>query len=184
MSKRRRNKRNFYWLVFLILLLIAGVIGYKVWEGYFKTDGSSPEEMSSVKEKEEKKNDDEAVNTGTDDNVEEEPLEKKVEQYDGNNPNANNELTGVITFAGVSGDYLIVRVNIDQFLMDGSCELKLIREGSNIYSDTVEIIDSASTATCKGFNVPINNLGKGKININILLTAEGKTGIIKGEVTL
>ena len=111
-------------------------------------------------------------------------MEKKTEQFDGNDPNLNNGLTGVITYVGVSGGNLIIRVNIDQYLASGNCRLELLRDDNVIYGEVVEIIDSAATATCSGFNVATSGIGNGKTNINILLTSEGKTGIIKGEVNL
>ena len=189
MTKRKRSKKWIYWVVVLVLLVVAGFVGYKVWEGYFKDipkpNESSEEETSEKSEdKESEKTKGETEEKKQEETPKEEEPEKKVEQYDGENPNTGGGLTGVITYAAVSGDNLIIRVNIDQYLASGDCQLKLLRGDSVIYNSTAEITDSAATSTCKGFNVPVANLGSGKANINILLIADGKTGIIKGEVNI
>ncbi len=184
-KRRRRRNRGVYWVVVLVLLVIAGIIGFKVWEGYFKDDKPPVDDSSEIEDKSDEEENPEEIDPEEKEEVlEEEPLEKKTEQFDGNDPNLNNELTGVITYVGVSGGNLIIRVNIDQYLASGNCRLELLQDDNVIYGEVVEIIDSAATATCKGFNVATSGIGNGKTNINILLTSEGKIGIIKGEVNL
>lgn len=90
----------------------------------------------------------------------------------------------MITYAGVSGGDLIVRVNIDQYLAGGTCKLKLLGSGGASYEETVDIADSAATATCKGFNVATTKIPSGKVSISILVTSGAKTGTIEGEVNL
>ena len=157
------------------MLIGAGIVCYLVWENYFRESAPVIEEETSIdidREEDIEKN---------------EPMEKKEEviQYDGENPNETNELSGVVTYAGVTGNKLMIRVNIDQFLSGGSCKLRLVFEGDvELYSDEVNIIDSASTATCAGFDVPISGLRSGKYNIYINLSSGGKVGTISGEVSL
>ena len=160
----------------MILLIGAAIVCYLVWESYFKEierPETSEEIETEIKTEEEKPS--------------EEVLEKKEEiiQYDGENPNDAEKLSGVITYAGVAGDKLMIRVNIDQFLSGGSCKLRLVLEGDiEVYGDEVGIIDSASTATCAGFDVPVSGFKSGKYDIYVNLSSGGKVGTINGEVSL
>lgn len=178
----RRRKRSKKWisrLFFLFLLIAAVVVCYFVWEAYFKEKKEVPkgkdDQTQIVKptEKEEDKKE------------EEEPIQKEeVPQYDGEDPNEQGGLTGVITYLGVSGSDLVVRVNIDQYLTSGSCEINVIKGGEVLYTSLASVIDSASTSTCEGFNVPVEKLSSGKIQVNINVSSGEKTGIISGETEI
>jgi hypothetical protein len=178
----RRRKRSKKWisrLFFLLLLIVAVVVCYFVWEAYFKEKKEVPkgkdDQTQIVKptEKEEDKKE------------EEEPIQKEeVPQYDGEDPNEQGGLTGVITYLGVSGSDLVVRVNIDQYLTSGSCEINVIKGGEVLYTSLASVIDSASTSTCEGFNVPVEKLSSGKIQVNINVSSGEKTGIISGETEI
>ncbi len=157
------------------------MVCYFVWEAYFKEEKEVPKgketEIQVVEptEKEEDKKEEEK----------EEPVQKEeVPQYDGENPNEQGGLTGVITYLGVSGSDLVVRVNIDQYLTSGSCEINVIKGGEVLYTSLASVIDSASTSTCEGFNVPVEKLSAGKIQVNINVSSGEKTGIISGEAEI
>ena len=177
--RRRRSKRWLGKVLFLVLIIVAGVVCYLVWDNYFRDKapekpGDNSRETTKVEEV--KKSEPEQ---------ETEVVEKeKVKQYEGEDPNVADDLTGVVTYAGVNSNELMIRVNIDQYLAGGSCKLTLLQDGAVVYSDTAEIIDSASTATCAGFNVPVANLSSGETGIRIELDASGKRGVIVGEVEL
>lgn len=172
--RRRKNGKKLGLLLFLVLLIVAGVVWYFVWSGYFKEDKEEDETTEVV---ENKPNEDEGGkgSFGVTEEIEKEP----VVQYEGEDPNESEELTGVVTYAGVAGGKLMIRVNIDQYLEDGSCELSLIQGGVK-YSDSAKI-NSVTTATCEGFDVPVSELSGGNYQIVIKISAEGKTGTISGE---
>ena len=178
-QKRRKNKKNKKILsvvLFLVLFVVAGAVAYFVWDGYFREDKKEDEDSEVVDEVEE-------VEEGGKGAVEEEMIEKEpVVQYEGSDPNEAEGLTGVITYAAVNGDNLMIRVNIDQYLDGGSCELNLVQGGVK-YSDSVSI-SSVATATCEGFNVPVSKLGSGNYQIIIRISSGDKTGTIKGEVNI
>ncbi len=180
--RRKRSKKWVSWLIILILLIVAGMMVWLVWDNYFnddkKTDDGDGNE-SIIIDKEEKKADD-------GEEQEQKVVEKEeIMQYDGENPNTANELTGVVTYAGTTGDKLTIRVNINQYLSDGNCVLKLLFEdGATAYNDEVGIIGSASTSTCEGFDVPMAGLSSGDYKIIINLNADDKTGVINGGVKL
>ena len=180
-QRRRRSKKWISWLIILVLLVAAVIVAYQVWDNYFN-DKKEPETTEVDKKEEEKQNE----NKVEPENTTPEPEEKKENiQYEGEDPNVGASLTGAITYAAVSGTNILIRVNIDQYLSSGSCELRLVKEGDvNAYSDTANIISSATTATCEGFNVPLSSVSSGNYNIYINLTSGDKTGVINGEVNV
>ncbi len=179
-KRRKRSKKWISWLVMLILLIVAGILCYFVWDNYFKNE---TEEKSVVDEVE-------VIDEPVTDRIEErdvkkdDEVEKKTVLYDGENPNEMEVLTGVVTYAGATGDNLMIRVNIDQYLEEGECRLALYENGAVIYRDDTQIVGGASTATCEGFNVPISEIGSGNYEIVINLNSGEKVGTIRGEASI
>ncbi len=192
MVKRRKSqKKKIYWLAIILLLIGAGIVTYLVWDNYFKPKDEKKDETEVVKveervEEKEKAGEQEGDNESQG-STEREKEKEQVTAYEGEDPNTSKVLTGVVTYAGVSpdGGELVVRVNIDQYLGEGSCELKLLTEGNIIYSETANIINSASTATCEGFNVPVGSFSGGKkYQIVINVESGDRRGVINGEVEI
>ncbi|RYC74959.1 hypothetical protein [Candidatus Nanosyncoccus alces] len=180
-QKRKKNKKKLYWIVTLVLFVTAGVVAYLVWDNYFKDKSEKKEDTIEIVEGK-KENDDEGK--GSSNAEDEEVIEKeKIVLYEGDDPNEKEGLTGVVTYAGVSGEYLMIRVNIDQYLDGGSCELNLEQNGV-AYSEVVSIAGGATTATCEGFNVPVSRLGVGSYQIKIKISSGERTGTINGEVNV
>ena len=183
-QQRRRSKKWIYWLILLVLLAVAGIVIWRVWDTYFKDKNSEVDntvEVTDVVEVEEESNYNDNGNVET---VSEGVEKKKVVQYEGEDPNEAEELSGVITYAGVNDGKLMIRVNIDQYLADGQCELTLARGGANIYSSIANIVGSATTSTCEGFDVGVSELGSGGLEINIKISADGREGTIRGEASI
>ena len=174
-KKQKKNKKWLYWLLMLVLFVTAAVVVYLVWNTYFrdKDEGQNSGvtvETVEIQKQEELQNQEEA---GI-------PNKPKVVQYDGEDPNDAEELSGVITYAGFSGDRLMVRVNIDQYVDDGECRLDLMRGGVLVHEEVTGMVGNASTASCDGFDVPIDVIGEGAVEIEIHLNSKGKTGVIRG----
>lgn len=184
MVAKRRKRKSKKWisrLFFLMLLIVAVVLCYFVWDAYFKGDSKQPKQEEQSSSQEEKPKEEEKP----EEKKEEEPEEKpKVPQYDGDDPNTAEQITGAITYIGVSNGYLRVRVNVDQYINGGSCNIVLLRGGAQIYSDYANLNSSASTSTCEGFDIPVADLGTGYTQIRITLSSGEKTGAVTGEVTL
>lgn len=182
MARRRKRSKKWISTVFILILLVAaGVVIYLVWDNYFNDKKEEPKTDETVVV------DDGLKPTESESKPEVQEVEQKEEvvQYDGENPNNGGELTGVVTYAGVSGGKLMIRVNINQYLSGGSCNLRLLSsDGSVAYDDVAGITDSASTSTCEGFDVSTAGLAGGSYEIVIDLISGGKTGTINGEVGL
>lgn len=181
MARRRRSRLWISRLVILMLLILAGVVVFLVWDNYFRDKGEVVPEPEQTEEFEVAG----GVVNEEDGVFEEEKVEKKpVVQYDGEDPNESDGITGVITYAGVSGDDLVIRLNIDQFLDSGECMLLLSTAGNVVYSNTASVIDAAATSSCDGFNVPMSLLEDGYYNIMVEVESGAKKGKINGEVNL
>jgi hypothetical protein len=167
--------------VVIVLLVVGGVA---IWKNNSREPEKGEVETSKVAEKK-KSETEKAEAAKPEESVADKAIEeKKVPQYEGDDPNMAEELTGAITYAGVVGDKLMIRVNIDQFLTSGECKLGLRRGGANIYNLSARIVDNVSTSTCEGFDVPISELGAGNVQIVITVQSGEKTGTIEGEVTI
>ena len=180
MPKRKREFRWVKWLIFLVLIIAAVTVVILVKNNYFdkKPNNSTSQNMNDGK-KEDKK-DEQNSNSG---DGEVKP-EEKAPQYDGESPNKSETLTGLITYADVSGEDLIVRVNIDQYLTGGSCNLTMSRNGVTYYNKNVAIQESVTTSTCDGYKIPISELPKGELTVEINLESDGKSGKITGRVKI
>lgn len=187
MNKKRSNSRIIVKrLLMLVVLVIIGLAGFLVWTNFFNEKPVGEIVAEDVKEKKGSEMDLYEVKKEKQENqgVGEDKEEKKVEQYDGDDPNNAEDLSGVVTYAGVSGDKLVIRVNIDQYLSSGQCRLMLVNEGVVIYNDTVGIVGSASTASCEGFDVPLSKIDGGDIEIHVKIDSENKSGTIQGGVRI
>lgn len=180
MTKRRRRSKSWIkWLFFLILIICILIVAYLAWNNYFKnkkTEGINEPETTE-----------ELIVDTPSENIEINEEEEKAIQYEGEDPNVAENLSGTITYAGALDDSLVIRVNIDQYLNDGKCEINLFNGNAVVYSDEARIISSASTSTCEGFDVPLNQISGdyyGKFDIEIKLTSNDKTGTIRREVSL
>ena len=104
-------------------MIVATVIAVVVKQNYFGDNGeekvaqndTTGKVVQEVKQKDE----------DTSDNKVEDGEKSKVQQYEGEDPNRKDALTGAITYVVVNDGRLMVRVNIDQFLDEGKCKMEL-----------------------------------------------------------
>ena len=187
---KRKNNRKWLWIGggVALLVIVAVVIGVVVAQnnGAKNDNSSAGDENSEVKQLDSKTESDSKKDDSGDekDFAEAEVEKKKVTQYEGEDPNKSEELTGVVTYTGVTDGVLMVRMSIDQYLTEGTCELILTRNGAIIYSDKADIVGDVSTAMCKGFDVPVADLGGGSVEVTINLSAGGRVGTIRGEADI
>lgn len=172
MAKRRRNLRWVKWLLALgcmlaIIIVVVVVINNNA-QNETKNENKEQQAMSV----------NDAEETG------ESKQGEKTVQYEGESPNKSETLTGLISYAGVINNKLTIRVSIDQFLSTGNCNLKLSKDGTIYYSQSVEIQDSVTTSVCDGFEIPSNGLPSGAMKIEVALESDDRIGKIEGEVNL
>lgn len=188
-KRKNRNKKWFYIVGGIVAIAVAGGVGFAIWQNSQPKNDSQEakvEEQKEEKEQPEKTTTTktEEQNNGEKDEAEKAVEEKKVVQYDGEDPNVAEELSGVVTYAGVVDGKLMIRVNIDQYLGAGRCDLVLMRDGKELYREGANIVGGPSTATCEGFDISTAGLGSGNVKIEIRLNSGGKTGTIRGEANI
>lgn len=112
--------------------------------------------------------------------------DKTVVQYEGEDPNGLEELTGVVTYAGVENSNLVISTMIDQYIAGGgNCELTLMNDDSDdVYTASVDAFADITTSYCEDFAVPTSELKQGKYQIKIVVTGENKEGTIESEVNI
>ena len=180
MVTRRNNRKWLWWGVgFLMIVIISVAIVLAINKTKPISGNTQNQTVATPVEKEEKsevKEKQEEV-SGTE-------KKEEVKQYEGEDPNESESLTGVISYTGVSGDNLMVRVNIDQYLSGGNCKLVLAKNGMAVYSGIAEIESLVSTSTCNGFDVPVTGIGAGNFVVEVTLESDGKYGKMVGEVTI
>jgi len=98
-------------------------------------------------------------------------------QYEGENPNHASELSGSITYATHNS----IGTMINQYLTEGTCELKLIDSNGQIYTATADIFAGASTSACGDFNIDV---APGTYQVEITLISGDQQGSITGEYSL
>ena len=184
MATRRNNQKWLWWGTGILIVVAIAAIGVLIVKKNIDSSDGDGSDVSGQIQNQDKK-DEKNVGTKTEEESNKK-IEKKeeVKQYEGESPNASETLTGVISYAGVSGENLMVRVNIDQYLAGGNCKLTLIKDGAVIYNSVVGIESSVSTSTCEGFNVPVAEIGGGDFRIEVTLESDGKYGKMVGEVKI
>ena len=113
------------------------------------------------------------------------PDGKTPEKFDSSNNSANESITGSLTTARFINEKLVIRVSIDQYLYTGTCELVLTDGSPNAISKTANIIPSAATSTCEGFDIDLSELesmSRSQLSININLISGSQSGTITGRV--
>ena len=190
MVQKRRNYKKWYWIgggVLIVAVIVAAIVGVVLNNNGTKNNNEGRGDDAAIIEKKETENT-EKTSDNTDGQSEEEKFaeeevaKKKVVQYEGEDPNKAAELSGIVSYAGVVDGVLMIRVTIDQYLVDGTCELNLLRDGSAVYNSSANIMADVATSTCEGFDVPVTEIGGGSTQIVIRLNSGDKTGEIRSEV--
>ena len=166
----------------MVLIIGAIVVIILVKNNFDKNNTGDNQQNTDVERQGEKKaEDDTGDNSGGD---EASKQEEKAPQYDGDSPNKSETLTGMITYANVVDGELVMRINIDQLLQSGNCNLTMSRNGITYYTQSVAIQESVTTSTCDGYKIPVSELPKGNLSVEIMLDSDGKTGKITGKVSI
>lgn len=181
-QKRKNKKKWLWWGAGLVIVAIIAIIGVIIWQN--NQPKESVQENNEPEKVEQKEKVEDTKQSESENKDEEVAKQQKVVQYEGEDPNKAENLSGVVTYAGVNGSNLIIRTSIDQYLTEGVCELTLVQGGAIIYSGTTNIVGDVSTARCEGFDIPVAGLGGGNTEIIIKLKAGEREGSIRGGVNI
>lgn len=186
-NRKKQHRVPFFrrpWVIFLLLILIAGVVIYILYAmrpQAEETPASTPNQPTTVSNP--------VVESPTADPEEEtagqaEPDDKAV-QYEGEDTNKLPELTGSITRKSVANGKLTIVAVVDQYLRDnGTCAIKLQdKHGKVLYTNTVAAVADVTASVCEPFEIPVQGLA-GNYDIVITLSGDNKYGEVKEEVNL
>lgn len=186
-KENSRHRTPFYrrpWVIITFgCIVIVAIILWII----FANQKTNPEPGSSNQSSTSESSNPQAINHSSDKSEEKVPEpENKVTQFEGEDPNDLDELTGSVTYKGVHDGVLIVSTMINQYLTtEGVCELSLIdQSGVSRYTTTMPAIADVTSSVCQTFNIPISSLNSGKYQINIRISSDQKTGTITDEVEL
>lgn len=175
--------KRWWFITLLVIILISAIIALLVLFCYPHQDASRP---SSSPDTPYQTTPSQSDTTSPNNQNVSEPA-NKVPQYEAENPNQLQELTGLIAYKGVNGKILAISVVIDQFIQneDGLCILKLHSLDSDYgYTASSDIVPEMSTSICETFEVDISAFPAGKYSIDIELVSSNKKGNIHDEVEL
>ena len=189
--KQRKNKAPIFIIFFFILAIITTIIVLKIFKvidqkGKPSSNSESTEIVHQKTDQPSTNNENQPIHTedGTKEYAEAGRSPKTPEQYEGQDVNQLNKLTGTITYSEKSGDKYRIRVNINQFLkLPGTCKLTVTSASTVVYTQTVSIISNPSSGSCEGFDIPLSSIPSGDLNIKIEVNANQKTGLIEGRIT-
>lgn len=179
MRRKKQKSRKIIGSILIVILLVG--IGFCIYKVFFEKKEDSEKQVQTQTQTITPSKKDDQKQPDEDKKMED---KKPIQKYEGEDPNENEKLTGVITYAGATSNNVIVRVNIDQYINGGSCILKMIKNDSVEYEETSNLIADVSTSTCEGFNIPRAKIANGNYIIRIELVSGDKTGSISGELNI
>lgn len=111
-----------------------------------------------------------------------EPNPQTPPQYEGENPNNLETLTGAVSYIGASDNAFSVRIAIDQSI-SGSCEFTIKNPNGVVYTDTVST-DAGPTSTFCIYDASVP-LVSGEWTASVKVTSsDGRTGTITGDARI
>lgn len=187
LKTKKRNIAKTILIVILVILLLAGtgvasffitkaISDARENQGTSQTDSSSTDSSKQDSSTSGGSTSDESKSEDTEDAT----TDQTPAQYDGDNPNKAESLSGLITYAGVSEGSFLVNVSIDQYV-SGNCDIILENAAgqTNTYST---VITAGPTSGFCSYEGPIPAAGAWKITVKI--NGNGKTGTVTGEVNI
>ena len=178
--KKKMSKKVIIITLVVVTLAVASAGAYFLF--------SPNDEKDTIKDSQSKETNSSTSTTEDQDTTSTNATEHEAEKditpsYEGENTNTSQTLTGVINYAGVANDILMIRTTINQALSSGTCRLALSNGSATVTRDS-NIALNPSSSTCEGFDVPISELGSGNWTITITVTSDNRSGELKGNVTI
>jgi hypothetical protein len=90
-----------------------------------------------------------------------------------------------VSFSSVNQNdgILQIRIEIAALTNEGRCSLKLTNETKS-FTSTANVQALSNTSTCKGFNIPVSELSKGKWSAGVIFDNPSLMGSASSEVTV
>ena len=186
-SRKGTSAHSRSWLLALIIILaVVAIVILVVW--FTKPQTSDPEPASPTASQSPTSSEPapEAPTSEIPESSETPEAPDKTTQYEGQDPNTLEELTGVIISKDVENGTLTIMTMINQYLhQTGFCTITLTgRNSRDVYTATEDAHADISSSYCENFAVPVSKLSSDTYDIEIKLTGDGKTGTIRDEVKL
>lgn len=190
LPKSPRHKKTAIFVVGIIILAVAvAVLGFFIAKTITEknANSSTPTKIqSSEKSKTDLPQESTIPDTSTNTNATErekiEPNPQTPPQYEGENPNNLDTLTGAISFIGETGGVFSVRVSIDQSVT-GTCEFNIVSSNGVTYNESVNTeLGPTSTFCVYTGSTPVTS-GKWTANIKVK-SSDGRSGTIQGDTNI
>lgn len=158
-NKKSQSIKKLVILVVALLVLAGGAYAYALSNNFFQ----EPVEEKSQTSDYESPNDPIPTDPVPTDGTDKENLGEEDEPTTGG--------PGVtITAASIVDETLQVRALIQGVVATGTCTLTVIQNSSTVITETADVQAGPSSSTCKGFNVNINNIENGVLNVSVSYT--------------
>lgn len=182
-SRNARRRKPIIPIVVVVVVLLALISCLLIFKPFQKNSATPAPQDSTTSEKAETpavKGDSQSQDNPTKTESGNDALikEKTPVKYEGEGA-ATDSITGVITYVAANPSNFVIRVSIDQYLTDGTCELVL--SGPSSYTATAPVAPEASTSTCQGFDIPLSALTPGEYDIRINITSGSLAGTLTGK---
>lgn len=112
---------------------------------------------------------------------EEDKPEDKAPPYEGEDVNNLEELTGNIIYKDIDTENQVLHsaVNINQYLStDGQCVYNLKRGDAILRTASAPATADVTTSVCGPFDISVADLTSGNYTIEVIITGDGKRGVI------
>lgn len=159
------------------LLILAAVVGITI-VVCKQINKSNKDDSTHLSSSESTENSQPQVTTPPDP---EDDIEDKTPQYEGQDPNDLEELTGVIIYKDIDVETQTLHsaVTIDQYLQDeGQCVYSILQNDVILRTTSAVIAPDVTTSVCGPIALSIDGLPPGIYQITVNLSGEGKQGSI------
>lgn len=187
-KKNRFTKKKLIITTAVILSLILGLVGYFLLSANQSAEKPESNQKRHSSNQTSSSSENPTSSTSQADSAANAPVSREEEKeislpYEGESVNEAQSLSGAITYNGVSGDNLVIRTSINQYLSTGTCALS-ITNGSRTITRTSNIIANPSSSACEGFDIPTSEVGSGSWDISVTLSSGDRSGTLTGKVSI
>lgn len=176
-SSKSKSKLIITLSLIVILLLAGGAFAY--WKFAQQKDNKAIDQTQSETES--------STNYKPPTNDEKTAGSSQKQETVNNDKNGNStpasNLSVTITAANQNGNTLNIRTLIATISSAGSCTLTLTKNSQTV-TKTSGIQALAESSTCKGFDIPTNELSKGNWHIVIKVTTGNTSGQAEQDITI